>query len=133
VRRLGSPERTPEIQKKLIGGVHAEVGSPSIDGISGNEILLGLIEPHRKVVKKRARQRRNECVGLNQRQSNKRSLQGYAPWRLFVFSRKAKMPTDKVAHASPTPHVLPRRVFASMSDLSNEKRTYDASYNPSGF
>jgi hypothetical protein len=43
------------------------------------------------------------------------------------------MLTDKVAHASPTPHVLPRRVLASMSDLSNEKRTYDASYNPSGF
>jgi hypothetical protein len=63
VRRLGSPERTPEIQKKLIGGVHAEVGSPSIDGISGNEILLGLIELHRKVFKKRARQRRTERVG----------------------------------------------------------------------
>ena len=50
---LGSPERTPEIQKKLIDGVHAEVGLRSIDELAAkrDEILLGLIELRKKVAK----------------------------------------------------------------------------------
>ena len=42
---LGSPELTPELQQKLIDGVHAEVGSRSIDELAGerDEILLGLL------------------------------------------------------------------------------------------
>ena len=43
---LGSPELTPEVQKKLIDGVHAEVGSRSIKELEAerDEMLLGLIE-----------------------------------------------------------------------------------------
>ncbi|MFL9962582.1 3-hydroxyacyl-CoA dehydrogenase NAD-binding domain-containing protein [Paraburkholderia sediminicola] len=43
---LGSPELTPEVQKKLIDSVHAEVGSRSIEELEAerDEMLLGLIE-----------------------------------------------------------------------------------------
>ncbi len=43
---LGSPTLTPELQKKLIDGVHAEAGSRTIDELeaSRDEILLGLLE-----------------------------------------------------------------------------------------
>jgi 3-hydroxyacyl-CoA dehydrogenase len=43
---LGQPVLTPEVQKKLIDSVHAEVGSRSIDDLAAerDEILLGLIE-----------------------------------------------------------------------------------------
>src|SRR6201991_4719210 len=50
---LGSPELTPEVQKKLIDGVHAEVGSRSIEKLEAerDEVLLGLIELRNKVAK----------------------------------------------------------------------------------
>ncbi|MDH2385505.1 3-hydroxyacyl-CoA dehydrogenase NAD-binding domain-containing protein [Bradyrhizobium sp. CER78] len=50
---LGSPELTPEVQKKLIEGVHAEAGARSIDELAAerDEILLGLIEMRNKVAK----------------------------------------------------------------------------------
>jgi hypothetical protein len=43
---LGSPELTPELQQKLIDGVHTEVGSRSIDDLAAerDEVLLGLLE-----------------------------------------------------------------------------------------
>jgi 3-hydroxyacyl-CoA dehydrogenase len=43
---LGSPVLTPEVQKKLIDSVHAEIGSRSIDDLARerDEILLGLLE-----------------------------------------------------------------------------------------
>jgi hypothetical protein len=43
---LGSPTLTPELQKKLIDGVHAEAGSRSIDELAAerDEVLLGLLE-----------------------------------------------------------------------------------------
>ena len=43
---LGSPELTPEVQRKLIDGLHAEVGSRSISELEAqrDEILLGLLE-----------------------------------------------------------------------------------------
>src|ERR1700758_297384 len=43
---LGQPVLTPEVQKKLIDSVHAEVGSRSIDELAAerDEMLLGLIE-----------------------------------------------------------------------------------------
>ena len=43
---LGSPQLTPELQQKLIDGVHAEVGSRSIDDLAAerDEVLLGLLE-----------------------------------------------------------------------------------------
>jgi 3-hydroxyacyl-CoA dehydrogenase len=43
---LGSPVLTPEVQKKLIDGLHAEVGSRSIEDLATerDEILLGLLE-----------------------------------------------------------------------------------------
>jgi 3-hydroxyacyl-CoA dehydrogenase len=47
---LGQPVLTPEVQKKLIDSVHAEVGSRSIDDLAAerDEILLGLIELRNK-------------------------------------------------------------------------------------
>jgi 3-hydroxyacyl-CoA dehydrogenase len=50
---LGQPVLTPEVQKKLIDSVHAEVGSRSIDDLSTerDEILLGLIELRRRYQK----------------------------------------------------------------------------------
>jgi 3-hydroxyacyl-CoA dehydrogenase len=47
---LGSPVLTPEVQKKLIESVHAEVGSRSIAELETqrDEVLLGLIELRRK-------------------------------------------------------------------------------------
>jgi 3-hydroxyacyl-CoA dehydrogenase len=43
---LGSPQLTPELQRKLIDGVHAEVGSRSIADLEAerDEVLLGLLE-----------------------------------------------------------------------------------------
>jgi 3-hydroxyacyl-CoA dehydrogenase len=43
---LGSPTLTPELQTKLIDGVHAEAGSRTIDELEAtrDEILLGLLE-----------------------------------------------------------------------------------------
>ncbi|SDR44029.1 3-hydroxyacyl-CoA dehydrogenase [Rhizobiales bacterium GAS191] len=43
---LGSPELTSEVQRKLIDGLHAEVGSRSIAELEAqrDEILLGLLE-----------------------------------------------------------------------------------------
>jgi hypothetical protein len=43
----------PEVQKRLIDGVHAEVGSRSIDELEAerDEVLLGLLEPRNKVAK----------------------------------------------------------------------------------
>ena len=43
---LGSPELTPEVRRKLIDGLHAEVGSRSIADLEAqrDEILLGLLE-----------------------------------------------------------------------------------------
>lgn len=43
---LGSPTLTPELQKKLIAGVHAEVGSRTIDELEAtrDEILIGLLK-----------------------------------------------------------------------------------------
>ena len=43
---LGSPVLTPEVRQKLIDGLHAEVGSSSIDELAAqrDEVLLGLLE-----------------------------------------------------------------------------------------
>jgi 3-hydroxyacyl-CoA dehydrogenase len=45
-KTLGTPVLTPEVQKKLIDSVHAEVGSRSIEELEAerDEILLGLLE-----------------------------------------------------------------------------------------
>ncbi|OKO76027.1 3-hydroxyacyl-CoA dehydrogenase NAD-binding domain-containing protein [Bradyrhizobium sp. AS23.2] len=50
---LGNPELTPEVQKKLIDGVHAEVGSRSVDELAAerDEVLLGLIEMRNQIGK----------------------------------------------------------------------------------
>ena len=52
-KTLGSPVLTPEVQKKLIDSVHAEVGSRSIAELAAerDEILLGLIELRTKGAK----------------------------------------------------------------------------------
>src|ERR1700690_2025535 len=45
-KTLGNPELTPDVQKKLIDSVHAEVGSRSIESLAAerDEMLLGLLE-----------------------------------------------------------------------------------------
>jgi 3-hydroxyacyl-CoA dehydrogenase len=45
-KTLGSPTLTPEIQKKLVDGVHAEVGLRTIEELEAerDELLLGLLE-----------------------------------------------------------------------------------------
>jgi carnitine 3-dehydrogenase len=50
---LGSPALTPEVQRKLIDGVHAEVGSRSVDELAAerDEVLLGLLELRTKAAK----------------------------------------------------------------------------------
>jgi 3-hydroxyacyl-CoA dehydrogenase len=52
-KTLGSPVLTPEVQKKLINSVHAEVGSRTIEELEAerDEVLLGLIELRNKVAK----------------------------------------------------------------------------------
>ena len=53
---LGNPQLTPEVQQKLIDGVHAEVGSRSIDELATerDEVLLGLLELRNKADKSRS-------------------------------------------------------------------------------
>jgi 3-hydroxyacyl-CoA dehydrogenase len=43
---LGSPELTPELQRKLIDGVHAEAGARSVEELAAerDEVLLGLLQ-----------------------------------------------------------------------------------------
>ena len=45
-KTLGSPVLTPEVQKKLIDSVHAEVGSRTVEELEAerDELLLGLLE-----------------------------------------------------------------------------------------
>jgi 3-hydroxyacyl-CoA dehydrogenase len=45
-KSLGNPELTPDVQRKLIESVHAEVGSRSIEELAAerDEMLLGLLE-----------------------------------------------------------------------------------------
>ena len=56
---LGQPVLTPEVQKKLIDSVHAEVGSRSIAELEAqrDEVLLGLLELRAKAEKKPAASR----------------------------------------------------------------------------
>src|ERR1700716_2586687 len=50
---LGSPELTPEVQRKLIDGLHAEVGARTVPALEAqrDEILLGLLELRNKYEK----------------------------------------------------------------------------------
>jgi len=52
-KTLGSPVLTPDVQKKLIDSVHAEVGSRSIAELEAerDEVLLGLLELRKKAAK----------------------------------------------------------------------------------
>jgi 3-hydroxyacyl-CoA dehydrogenase len=61
---LGSPQLTPELQQKLIAGVHAEVGSRSIDDLAAerDEVLLGLLELRNKAAEEAAQPRKSDRV-----------------------------------------------------------------------
>jgi 3-hydroxyacyl-CoA dehydrogenase len=50
-KTLGSPVLTPDVQKKLIESVHAEVGSRTVDELEAerDQVLLGLLEIRNKV------------------------------------------------------------------------------------
>ncbi|WP_024519655.1 3-hydroxyacyl-CoA dehydrogenase NAD-binding domain-containing protein [Bradyrhizobium sp. Tv2a-2] len=52
-KTLGSPVLTPEVQKKLVDSVHAEVGSRTIAELEADrdEVLLGLLELRRGVTR----------------------------------------------------------------------------------
>src|SRR5215470_10509579 len=52
-KTLGSPDMTPEFQRKLIDSVHAEVGSRTIADLEAerDEVLLGLLELRNKASK----------------------------------------------------------------------------------
>jgi 3-hydroxyacyl-CoA dehydrogenase len=52
-KTLGSPVLTPEVQKKLVDSVHAEVGSRSIAELEAerDEVLLGLLELRKEVTR----------------------------------------------------------------------------------
>ncbi|MCA1401114.1 3-hydroxyacyl-CoA dehydrogenase NAD-binding domain-containing protein [Bradyrhizobium sp. BRP56] len=49
-KTLGSPDMTPEFQRKLVDSVHAEVGARSIEALAAerDELLIGLIELRRR-------------------------------------------------------------------------------------
>jgi hypothetical protein len=55
-KTLGSPDMTPEIQRKLIDSVHAEVGSRTIAELEAerDELLIGLVELRTKRSEKAA-------------------------------------------------------------------------------
>jgi hypothetical protein len=61
---LGSPVLTPEIQKKLVDGVHAEVGSRTIEELEAerDEILLGLLRTKRPEAS--SSRRRSDGIGV---------------------------------------------------------------------
>ncbi len=52
-KTLGSPELTPEVQRKLIDGLHAETGSRSVAELEAqrDDVLLGLLELRNKYEK----------------------------------------------------------------------------------
>jgi 3-hydroxyacyl-CoA dehydrogenase len=52
-KTLGSPVLAPDVQKKLIDSVHAEVGSRTIEELAAerDEVLLGLLELRKKTAK----------------------------------------------------------------------------------
>jgi 3-hydroxyacyl-CoA dehydrogenase len=56
-KTLGSPVLTPQVQKKLIDSVHAEVGSRTIEELEAerDEMLLGLLEIRTKGAKTAAK------------------------------------------------------------------------------
>jgi hypothetical protein len=87
---LSSPERKPEIQKKLIDGVHAEVGLRSIDELAAkrDEILLGLIELRKNVAKTNHKQSWSSASAENLRPVQQKRPPRYSPWRLLVCAGK---------------------------------------------
>jgi len=68
-KTLGSPVLTPEVQKKLIDSVHAELGSRTIEELEAerDEILLGLIELRTRTESNLADQSDNEFVPWDRR------------------------------------------------------------------
>jgi 3-hydroxyacyl-CoA dehydrogenase len=64
-KSLGNPVLTPEVQRKLIDSVHAEVGSRSIEELAAerDEMLLGLLELRSGAEKARRADRQDAKVG----------------------------------------------------------------------
>jgi 3-hydroxyacyl-CoA dehydrogenase len=61
---LGNPVLTPEVQQKLIDGVHAEVGTRSVNELAAerDEVLLGLIELRLRVARESQSRREGEAA-----------------------------------------------------------------------
>src|SRR6476469_422847 len=68
-KSLGSPELTPEVQKKLIDSVHAEVGSRTIEELEAerDEVLLSLIESRTRVQSNRADESNSKLVSRDRK------------------------------------------------------------------
>ena len=66
-KSLGSPTLTPEIQKKLVDSVHAEVGSRTIVELEAerDELLLGLLELRAKRAENGDLQDRDDLFGAS--------------------------------------------------------------------
>jgi 3-hydroxyacyl-CoA dehydrogenase len=64
-KSLGNPVLTPEVQKKLVDSVHAEVGSRTIEELAAerDEMLLGLLELRIGAEKARRADRQDAKVG----------------------------------------------------------------------
>jgi 3-hydroxyacyl-CoA dehydrogenase len=64
-KTLGSPELTPELQRKLIDGLHAAVGSRSISELEAqrDDILMGLLELRNASAKTTAKPLRTARAG----------------------------------------------------------------------
>jgi carnitine 3-dehydrogenase len=79
---LGNPELTPEVQQKLIDGVHAEVGTRSVNELAAerDEVLLGLIELRLRVPRESEASREGKAAGSA---------------RVSVAAKKAKTETKK--------------------------------------
>ena len=68
-KALGSPVLTPDVQKKLIDGVHAEIGSRTIAELEAerDDLLLGLIAMRNRVAGDRADESDNEFIPWDRR------------------------------------------------------------------
>ena len=114
-KSLGSPVLTPEIQKKLVDGVHAEVGSRTIEELEAerDEILLGLLELRAKraeivsrysssrvadggPVSTMVRRRRALIIFVNAGRKHAHAHYHNAGWRRDFLQRLGKRAADRV-------------------------------------
>ena len=79
-KALGSPVLTPEMQKKLIDSVHAEVGSRTIEELEAerDEILLGLLELRTKRRRRSPPRRSHRVASASATRRSQRLIRRFA-------------------------------------------------------